>query len=86
MDNHTALFMPARLGPPTIELTSFASEVATNNTLGDTAIKVVSVPKQSGIYGLPATTLVLDEVTGGVKAVVNARKLTALRNAAGTPL
>jgi ornithine cyclodeaminase len=94
MTNHTALFMPARLGPPgapAVESTSSASEVVTNSanlnsTPGDTAIKVVSVPKQSGIHGLPATTLVLDEVTGRVKAIVNARKLTALRNAAGAPL
>jgi ornithine cyclodeaminase len=85
MANHTALFMPARLGPskgPAVE-SAPASEVATTSTLGSTAIKVVSIPKKSGIHGLPATTLVLDEVTGGIKAIVNARKLTALRNAAG---
>jgi hypothetical protein len=33
--------------------------------------------------GIPATTIVLDEDTGGVKAIVNARSLTALRTAAG---
>ncbi|KAG8695928.1 hypothetical protein FRC08_007460, partial [Ceratobasidium sp. 394] len=36
--------------------------------------------------GLPATTLVLDEETGGVRAIVNSRALTALRNAAGSVL
>lgn len=48
-----------------------------------TGIKVVSVPKGQGQQGIPGTTLVLDEETGAVKAVVNARSLTALRTAAG---
>lgn len=49
-----------------------------------TAIKVVSVPSASSdCRGLPASTFVIDEATGIIKAVVNARKLTALRNAAG---
>lgn len=49
-----------------------------------TAIKVVSVPSPlSNCKGLPASTFVIDEATGSVKAVINARKLTALRNAAG---
>jgi ornithine cyclodeaminase/alanine dehydrogenase-like protein (mu-crystallin family) len=87
MANHTTLFMPARLGPSEAPVESApASEVATTSTLGSTAIKVVSVPKKSGINGLPGTTLILDEVTGGIKAIVNARKLTALRNAAGMSL
>lgn len=47
-----------------------------------TTIKIVSVPK-AGAEGLPATTLVMDEKTGRVVGVVNARKLTAVRNAAG---
>jgi hypothetical protein len=47
-----------------------------------TAIKIVSVPKASS-DGLPGTTLVMDEETGRVRAVINARRLTALRNAAG---
>jgi hypothetical protein len=50
-----------------------------------TAIKVVSVPTLGGLNGLPATTLVMDEASGGVRAVVNARSLTAIRTAAGTP-
>jgi ornithine cyclodeaminase/alanine dehydrogenase-like protein (mu-crystallin family) len=49
-----------------------------------TAVKVVSVPTLGSLNGLPATTLVMDEVSGGVKAVVNARNLTAVRTAAGT--
>lgn len=48
-----------------------------------TAVKVVSVPTSGGSNGIPATTLVIDEASGVVKAVVNARNLTAVRNAAG---
>ena len=44
-------------------------------------LKIVSIPKAG--QGLPATTVLVDERTGGVKAMINARKLTALRNAAG---
>ncbi|KAF7424506.1 hypothetical protein PC9H_009813 [Pleurotus ostreatus] len=51
-----------------------------------TAIKVVSVPTAANSSGLPATTLVMDEMTGAVRAIVNARSLTALRNAAGSVL
>ena len=47
-----------------------------------TACKIVSVPKGGSTSGLPATTLVLDE-EGKVRGIVNARKLTALRNACG---
>lgn len=73
--NHTALFMPARIG-----------DSAFPGMPGRTAIKVVCVPQSTAAKGLPATTMVLDEITGGVKAIVNARKLTALRNAAGQPV
>lgn len=48
-----------------------------------TAVKIVSVPTSGGLKGLPGTTLVMDEASGGVKAVVNARNLTAIRTAAG---
>jgi ornithine cyclodeaminase/alanine dehydrogenase-like protein (mu-crystallin family) len=44
--------------------------------------KFVAVPKE-GDGGLPGTTVVLDSETGQVKGLVNARKLTALRNACG---
>ncbi|RDB21964.1 Ketimine reductase mu-crystallin [Hypsizygus marmoreus] len=72
MPQHTALFMPARIAHP---------------SLPGTTIKVVCVPRTPGdTRGLPASTLVMDEATGAVQAVVNARKLTALRNAAGSLL
>ncbi|KAG8987931.1 hypothetical protein FRB90_003064 [Tulasnella sp. 427] len=55
-----------------------------------TAIKIVSVPKDSaqtqGLRGLPATTAVVNAETGSVEAIVNARALTALRTAAGSVL
>lgn len=44
--------------------------------------KFVGVPKE-GSDGLSGTTVILDSETGKVKGVVNARKLTALRNACG---
>ncbi|KAH9944622.1 NAD(P)-binding protein [Amylocystis lapponica] len=73
MQNHAALFMPSRI-----------------SSVG-TAMKVVSVPSafaplQVKARGLPASTLVLDAESAGVKAIVNARHLTALRNAAGSLL
>lgn len=51
-----------------------------------TAIKIVSVPKGPSDAGLPATTLLMDEETGSVKAIINAGSLTALRTAAGSLL
>lgn len=48
-----------------------------------TSMKVVSLPKGPSQEGLPASTLLLDERTGALKALINARSLTALRNAAG---
>ncbi|KAJ7119630.1 NAD-binding protein [Mycena epipterygia] len=71
--NHTALFMPARIAQP--------------ESLRGTSIKVVCVPTSpADPRGLPASTLVLDEDTGAVKAILNAANLTALRNAAGSLL
>ncbi|KAI5117243.1 hypothetical protein M0805_001561 [Coniferiporia weirii] len=69
-DTYSALFMPARVGGY------------------GTVVKVVSIQKQMGSIreGISATTLVLDEQTGAVRAVVNARSLTALRTAAGSAL
>ncbi|KAJ7782724.1 hypothetical protein B0H16DRAFT_1297593 [Mycena metata] len=73
--NHTALFMPARIA------------AATQKQVHGTSIKVVCVPTSpSDQRGLPASTLVLDEETGAVKAILNASNLTALRNAAGSLL
>ncbi|KAF9815135.1 hypothetical protein IEO21_04753 [Rhodonia placenta] len=73
LTNHIALFMPS----------SIASMGA--------AVKVVSVPTPAAPLavkdrGLPASTVVLDGTSGTVRAVVNARHLTALRNAAGSLL
>lgn len=48
-----------------------------------TSMKVVALPKGPSQEGLPASTLLLDERTGALKALINARSLTALRNAAG---
>lgn len=44
--------------------------------------KFVGVPNE-GSDGLSGTTVVLDDKTGKVKGLINARKLTALRNAFG---
>ncbi|BEJ11910.1 hypothetical protein CspHIS471_0203700 [Cutaneotrichosporon sp. HIS471] len=52
---------------------------------GTMSCKIVSVPR-AGSGGLPASTIMMDEKTGKVKAIMNARKLTALRNAAGSVL
>lgn len=68
--NHNVLFMPSRV-----------------RDMG-TAIKVVSVPMTDKARdgGLPASTMVLDEETGAIKALVNARSLTAIRTAGGSLL
>jgi ornithine cyclodeaminase/alanine dehydrogenase-like protein (mu-crystallin family) len=47
-----------------------------------TACKIVSIPQGGSQDGLPGTTVVLDS-EGNTRGIVNARKLTALRNAAG---
>lgn len=67
--NHQTLYMPSRIP-------SFGS-----------AIKIVSVPTANApddvkANGLPGSTAVVDDRTGEVVALVNARKLTSLRNAA----
>ncbi|KAI0694049.1 hypothetical protein BC835DRAFT_1275110 [Cytidiella melzeri] len=71
--NHHVLFMPSRLAS------------------SGTAIKIVSVPTATAPTdvkerGLPGSTAVLDERSGEVTALINARKLTALRNAASSLL
>ncbi|OCH91550.1 NAD-P-binding protein [Obba rivulosa] len=71
--NHTVLVMPSSV------------------TGIGTATKIVSVPTAAApqavrVRGLPASTLVLDQSSGGVRSIVNARNLTALRNAAGSLL
>ncbi|ORY34322.1 hypothetical protein BCR39DRAFT_517682 [Naematelia encephala] len=52
----------------------------------DMAVKIVSVPCGSSSDGLPASTVVIDSESGKVTGLVNARLLTALRNAAGSAL
>jgi hypothetical protein len=76
--------MPHRLSIPTGAHTALVmpARLAAHGT----ALKVVAVPTAAGdTRGLPASTLVLDDVTGAVRALVNARSLTALRTAAGPP-
>jgi hypothetical protein len=74
MKSHTTLFMPVRVTSPP-------------DALEGTTVKVVSVPRDEGdVHGLPATTLNLNEETGAVDAVLNARELTALRNAGGSSI
>ena len=81
---HTVLFMPARIVPSPSPDTGNAGADRKVSLLGGTTIKVVSVPRGASLArGNPATMLVLDEDTGSIKAVVNARYLTALRTAAG---
>jgi ornithine cyclodeaminase/alanine dehydrogenase-like protein (mu-crystallin family) len=48
-------------------------------------VKVVSVPRE-GDAGLPATTTLFEGKEGKLRAVVNARALTAVRNACGESL
>ncbi|KAG8901944.1 hypothetical protein FRB99_004999 [Tulasnella sp. 403] len=50
-----------------------------------TAIKIISIPN-AGDRGLPASTVIMDEDSGSVKAIVNAKTLTAARTAAGSAL
>jgi ornithine cyclodeaminase/alanine dehydrogenase-like protein (mu-crystallin family) len=74
--------MPARLSVPTAAHTALV--MPARAPPHGTAIKVVSVPRDPADgRGLPASTLVLDDATGGVRALINARALTAVRTAAG---
>ncbi|KAI0631523.1 NAD-P-binding protein [Trametes polyzona] len=73
LEHHTSLFMPSRV-----------SSVGT--TMKVVSVPSIDAPKEVKEKGLPATTVVLDEQYGNVRAVVNARRLTALRNAAGSLL
>ncbi|KDN51419.1 NAD(P)-binding protein [Tilletiaria anomala UBC 951] len=54
--------------------------------LDTTAIKIVSVPKDGIPGGIPGTTLLFDDETGVLKAVMDASSLTAARTAAGSAL
>ncbi|GAA5925507.1 uncharacterized protein JCM15063_005043 [Sporobolomyces koalae] len=71
--SHHTLYMPARLTTP--------------SQGPATSVKIVSSPKPGHDgQGLPATTLLLDESTGRVRAIVNASDLTGLRTAAASAL
>lgn len=74
---------PARIALRSEQMTSLFMPARVAEAGGMTC-KIVSVPTNGGGGGLPSTTVVLDETTGKVKALVNARKLTGLRNACGT--
>ncbi|KDE08865.1 hypothetical protein, variant [Microbotryum lychnidis-dioicae p1A1 Lamole] len=72
---HKTLYMPSRL--------------TTSQNISMTAVKIVSVPDSQSPHaqvGLPGTTLLLDESTGQVKAMVNSSTLTGLRTAAASAL
>ncbi|EJF62087.1 NAD(P)-binding protein [Dichomitus squalens LYAD-421 SS1] len=71
--NHTCLFMPSRVA-------------SSGTTMKVVAVPTATAPQDVKERGLPGSTIVLDERNGGVKAIVNARSLTALRNAAGSLL
>ncbi|KWU47079.1 NAD(P)-binding protein [Rhodotorula sp. JG-1b] len=69
---HKTLYMPSRL---------------TTSEGGATAVKVVAVPKPNcPVPGLPGTTLLMDEETGSVRAVVNSAELTGIRTATASAL
>jgi ornithine cyclodeaminase len=78
-DDVTALCMPSRV--KTLERSQGAAEAEEGAGTG-IGVKLVCVPHNSQA-GLPATTTLFDSRTGQLKAVVNARNLTALRNACG---
>ncbi|KAK8845430.1 hypothetical protein IAR55_006143 [Kwoniella newhampshirensis] len=81
-EGSTMLFMPSR-APTSSDTTT---QTTTTTTTTTTACKIVSVPSAGGSEGLPASTIVMDEKSGQVKALINARRLTALRNACGSAL
>lgn len=92
---HTALQSASRSGqgtqmPPRMSVYSSAYTTlfmpSRIESIPLTSIKVVAVPRTASLGGLPATTLVMDEKTGSLDAVVNARSLTALRTAAASAL
>ncbi|KAI0702363.1 NAD(P)-binding protein [Cerioporus squamosus] len=71
--NHTALFMPSRIA-------------SSGTTMKVVSVPTAGAPEDVRARGLPASTIAMDEHGGHVKAIVNARLLTALRNAAGSLL
>lgn len=66
---------------PTVDLGELTFRLARKQG-GATAVKVVAVPKPDcPVPGLPGTTLLMDEETGSVRAVVNSAELTGIRTA-----
>ncbi|KIR30055.1 ornithine cyclodeaminase [Cryptococcus deuterogattii LA55] len=78
-DEFSMLFMPSRAPTGTTGQIGQGGKEQTT-----TACKIVSVPSAGSAEGLPASTIIMDEESGKVKALMNARKLTALRNACGS--
>ncbi|WVQ91417.1 hypothetical protein IAS59_005215 [Cryptococcus gattii] len=78
-DDFSMLFMPSRAPTATTGQIDQGEKEQTT-----TACKIVSVPSAGSAEGLPASTIIMDEESGKVKALINARKLTALRNACGS--
>ncbi|OCF32119.1 hypothetical protein I316_06275 [Kwoniella heveanensis BCC8398] len=81
--NASAIQAPLRLSINTAQATTLYMPARVDG-LG-TACKIVTLPKGGSVDGLPTTTIVQDD-DGVVRAVINARSLTALRNASGSAL
>jgi ornithine cyclodeaminase len=81
-DHPTDVQMPDRIATAT-EGHTILYMPSRIKTAGGTGIKIVSVPTRGGEDGLPASTLLIDDSTGKVSGIINARQLTALRNACG---
>nr|KIR88021.1 ornithine cyclodeaminase [Cryptococcus tetragattii IND107] len=80
-DEFSMLFMPSRAPTGTTGQIGQGGKEQTT-----TACKIVSVPSAGSAEGLPASTIIMDEESGKVKALINARKLTALRNACASAI
>ncbi|KAL0578645.1 hypothetical protein V5O48_003345 [Marasmius crinis-equi] len=84
-DSNSSSYTPHRIAIPTEHHKALFMPARISAT--GTTMKVVAVPTRSNdAGGLPASTIVLDKNSGAVKAIVNARSLTALRNAGGSLL
>lgn len=78
MKDHTALFMPARLGEHTAcKIVGVPKPAGTSAAGGGGAIAEA---------GIPGSTVLLDPLTAKVKAIVDSSVLTALRTAAGSAI
>ncbi|SGY23661.1 BQ5605_C019g08965 [Microbotryum silenes-dioicae] len=76
--------VPPVQNPLRIATQYMPSRLTTSQNISMTAVKIVSVPDSQSPHaqvGLPGTTLLLDESTGQVKAMVNSSTLTGLRTA-----